>query len=164
MGVYGVQGWVKVFSETQPRRNIVGFPGWWLRQHGEWRRVALKQGKEQGKHVVALLEGVSDRDQAALLQGSEIAVDRVELPALEEGYYWTDLIGCEVRTEGGQSIGQVLRLFETGANDVMVAGQPGASSQDEILIPWVRPDVIVDVDLAQRVVTVDWDLEWLSST
>ena len=97
--------------------------------------------------MVAQLKGVENRDQAATLMGCDIAVTRADLPALKAGeYYWTDLIGATVVDAKGVSLGLVDRLFETGANDVMVvrgAGHPGS----ELLIPWVLPSVITQVDL-----------------
>ena len=39
-GVYGVRGWVKVFSETEPRENILGYSPWYLGPSGTPRAVA----------------------------------------------------------------------------------------------------------------------------
>lgn len=156
-GVFGVKGWVKVYSDTDPRDNIIRYRQWYLQQANEpWRSVRLSGGHLQGKTVVAHLDGIHDRDAAARLIGAVIAVDRSALPELAEGeYYWTDLIGLRVEDLAGKPLGQVERLFPTGANDVMVV-----SGDAEILIPWVRDSVIRSVDLANGLITVDWDPEF----
>lgn len=110
--------------------------------------------------MVAQLKGVDSRDQAATLTGCDIAVTRADLPALQAGeYYWTDLIGATVVDAKSVSLGLVERLFETGANDVMVVRGAGHAGS-EILIPWVLPSVITQVDLQQRRITVDWDPDY----
>lgn len=165
-GVYGIRGWVKVHSDTEPRDNIVRYREWDLLPPGaavqseSGQRVSVLDGREQGKTVVARLEGFEDRDAAATLIGRNIAVDRAELPALEEDeFYWADLLGMEVVTLEGVPVGRVSRLFETGANDVLVVRdeRPESKPGAEVLVPWVRPDVVSKVDVVSRVITVDWD-------
>ncbi|OQX32048.1 MAG: ribosome maturation factor RimM [Candidatus Sedimenticola endophacoides] len=154
-GLFGVRGWVKVFSDTAPRTNIFTYPAWYLRRGEEWRPYRLVQGKPQGKGLVASLEGVDERDRAAELIGAEIAIPRERLPETgEDEYYWTDLEGLRVETLEGRDLGRIDHLFETGANDVMVV-----EGERQRLIPFI-PDVIVEVSLARRRMVVDWDPEF----
>ena len=161
---HGLNGWLKVHSDTDPRENITAYARWWIRRGGErWRTIDVLDGRAQGKTIVARLAGVEDRDGAAPLIGSEIAVRRADLPpARPDEHYWTDLVGLTVRRVEGERLGTVSRLFETGANDVVVVAdeRPGAKPGTEILIPWVRPDVVTAVDLAAGTVTVDWDPDY----
>ena len=160
----GLRGWVKVHSDTEPRDNIVRYDAWLLRpgtaRAEGWREVRVLDGRPQGKTIVARLEGIEDRDAAEALTGCTVAVARAALPPAGEGeFYWTDLVGMDVVTVDGATLGPVDRLFETGANDVMVVtdARDGAAAGAEILVPWVRPDVIVEVDVPGRRITVDWD-------
>jgi 16S rRNA processing protein RimM len=156
-GFFGVKGWVKVFSDTQPRSNIIQYPVWWLKGPLGWKEHKVVKARPHGKTIIACLEGVGSRETAAALIGMEIGVPREALPDTADGeYYWADLIGCQVVTTTGEAMGQVERLFETGANDVLVTKAQGK----EILIPWVVPDVIVKIDLASRQLTVDWDPDY----
>lgn len=154
-GLFGIRGWIKVFSETSPRTNILDYQSWYLQLAGEWRECRLKQGQAHGKGVVALLEGFNDRDQAVELLGSEIAVSRAQLPDTEQGeYYWADLEGACVTTLEGIDLGRVESLFSTGSNDVMVV-----KGDRERLIPFVDGTVI-KVDLDRDLITVEWDPEF----
>jgi len=154
-GLFGVRGWVKIFSDTSPRTNILHFPCWHLCAAGKWTEHRLMQGRAQGKGVVALLEGFDDRDKAAQLVGAEIAIPRDQLPVATPGeYYWTDLEGVGVVTLEGVDLGRVESLFSTGANDVMVV-----KGERERLLPFIASTVI-EVDLVQRIITVDWDPEF----
>ena len=72
----------------------------------------------------------------------------------EDGeFYWTDLIGSRVVTTGGVDLGEIERMMETGANDVMVV-RGGV----ERLIPFLFGSVVQSVDLDEGggTVVVDW--------
>jgi 16S rRNA processing protein RimM len=155
-GVFGVKGWVKVHSYTEPRDNIVGFAVWTLRRSGVESTIEVEDGRSHGGNVVAKLRGVDDPERARELMGTEILVDRAELPECKPGeYYWTDLEGLEVRAPSGELLGIVDHLVATGANDVLVlAGEPGR------LIPFVVGDVIRSVDLEAGVIVADWSPEF----
>ncbi|HSH28449.1 MAG TPA: ribosome maturation factor RimM [Thiohalobacter sp.] len=155
-GLFGVRGWVKVYSHTEPRENIASYRRWYLQREGDWHPVRVEQGRRHGKGVVVKLAGVEDRDRAAALIGCDIAIDRDQLPPLPPGeYYWTDLEGLRVVTLEGTELGRVSHLFATGANDVMVV-----TGERERLLPFVQPDIIRRVDPEQGLIEVDWDPEF----
>src|SRR5690606_27621561 len=100
VGLYGVQGWLKIESWAEPRMRIFDYQPWLLSAApgGETQGSGAK-GREQGKGMVAQLPGVDDREQAAAWIGSDIYVSRDQLPPPAEGeYYWVDLEGLEVIT------------------------------------------------------------------
>jgi len=153
-GVFGVKGWVKVFSYTSPRENILHYAQWWLKRKDETKAVKLLTGHRQGKGVVANLESLNDRNIAAGYLGWEIWIEKSQLPILAKGdYYWTDLIGLYVETKEGIALGQVDSLMETGANDVLVV----KDQTRERLIPFVYDNFIKTIDLESQRIIVDWD-------
>jgi len=156
-GLFGVKGWVKVFSYTDPREAILNYGSCLLLQEGDWREVRIAEGKRHGKGVILRFDGVCDRDQASALIGCEVAVNRSALPAAEGGtYYWADLEGLQVVLRDGTPVGQVAYLLETGANDVLVVRD---GTGDERLIPFILGDVVLNVDLAAGVISVAWELD-----
>lgn len=156
VGLYGVQGWVKVFSHTEPKENIFTYAPWLVEIKGEWRPMKVLSGRVQGKGLVASLDGYADRELARLLIGAEIAVLRSQLPKPAKGeYYWNDLIGLNVVTLEGVELGKVDHLFDTGANDVMVV-----NGERERLIPFVTGQYVLEVDLDAGTIRVDWDPEF----
>ena len=154
VGIFGLKGWVKVFSYTDPRDSILKYPICLLKQNDTWQKIRIAEGKKHGKSVIARLDGVDDPDQAGEYIGCDIAVSRDELPKPEVGrYYWNDLEGMKGLHRDGTDFGTVAYLMETGANDVLVV-----AGERERLIPFIADRIILDVDLAARVITVDW--EW----
>lgn len=153
-GLHGVKGWIKVYSYTDPREGILGYRRWWLNHDGDWQGTDVRQGKRHGKTVIASLDGIDDPETARELVGRDIAVPREVLPKPDDGrYYWRDLQGMAVRHRDGTELGTVAYVLETGAHDVLVV-----EGDSERLIPFVADEVILDVDLANRVISVDW--EW----
>lgn len=153
-GVFGVNGWVKVYSLTEPRENILAYSPWTLKKGNEIREVRLVKGKPHGKTIVAFIEGVTDRDLAAAYIGWEILINKNQLPETEEGeYYWADLVGLTVETESGFNLGIVDYLIETGANDVLVV----KDDKTERLIPFLQGQTIKKIDLIDKQMIVDWD-------
>lgn len=152
-GLFGVRGWVRIYSYTEPRENILTFRPWFIGGKDNWKPMVPLEGKRHGKGIVARLETVEDREQAAKLLGQEIAVRREQLPEIGAGeYYWTDLEGLQVVTPAGETLGVVDHLMETGANDVLVV-----KGRRELLIPYVPGDVVLEVDLEGGRIRVSWD-------
>ncbi|WP_111640602.1 ribosome maturation factor RimM [Marinimicrobium alkaliphilum] len=163
--VYGVKGWVKIHPFTETAEAIFDYQPWQLKTAHGVKPVVIDEWRPHGKGYVAHIEGVDDRDQAALFTGNIIAVERSQLPALTEGeFYWRDLEGLSVYSvfEGSrQRLGRVTKLLETGANDVLVVA-PDADSVDqrERLIPYVPETYVVRVDLDAGELDADWDPEF----
>ncbi|MGB3609383.1 MAG: ribosome maturation factor RimM [Cellvibrio sp.] len=163
--VYGVKGWVKIHSYTEIAEDVFAYNPWWLKTPHGVKQVEVDEARPHGKGFVAHIKGVDDRDQAMLITKIDIAVDRSQLPELDEGeYYWSQLEGLAVITTYGgmsQRLGRVSKLLETGANDVLVV-QPDDQSIDqrERLIPYVPDQFILRVDLGTREMQVDWDPEF----
>ena len=155
LGAQGIKGWIRVFSNTSPRENIVSYSPWLIEQGDELKEVKVT-GRLQGKNVIAKLDGVDDRTQAETLIGCQLYIDPLQLPGLETGeYYWSDLIGLAVETLQAEPLGVVSEMLETGADDVMVL-----KGDRERLIPFVMQDIVREVDLDKRRLVVDWSPEY----
>lgn len=156
-GIYGVRGWVRVHSYTEPRERIVEYRPWLLLAAGTQHQVEVREGRRHGKTVIARLAGCDDPAAAAPLVGADVAVLRGRLPQPVGGdVYWTDLEGLRVQTRDGVALGRVDHLLETGANDVLVV----RDGRRERLIPWIRETVVTRVDVEAGELTVDWDPEF----
>ena len=154
-GVYGVLGWVRLHSFTDPRDAVFDYPDCQIGQGRNWRPAKIAAGKKHGKGLIAQFAGIEDRDAAQALVGAEVAVDRRQMPDPEPGhYYWADLEGLAVQQVDGTDLGRVSHLLETGANDVLVV-----QGTDEVLIPFLTGSVIKNVDLDAGLIVVDWEWE-----
>lgn len=159
-GVFGVQGWVRVRSYSDPQGNLLRYKRWFLKGPLE-REVRVVQGREQVGGLVVQLGGengtpITDRDVAARLIGSEIEVPREDLPRLKRGeFYWVDLVGLEVRNVDDAVLGKVEYVTDNGAQAVLALG-----GERERLIPFVRGPIVQSVDLKAGRIVVDWSPDW----
>jgi 16S rRNA processing protein RimM len=155
-GVFGIKGWVKVFSFTDPRENILTYSPWLLKKGDQTKAINVVDGQLQGKTIVAQLSDINDRDFAASLIGWDIFITREQLPKAAKGeYYWSQLVGLNVETVDGVQLGVVDGLLETGANDVLIV-----QGERERAIPFLQGQTIIDVDLDTGKIIVDWDPEF----
>ena len=155
-GPYGVRGWVHVVSFTMPADNLLDYRPWYLARKRDWQLTDVVEARRHGKGLVAKLPGCDDRDAAALLKGMSIGIQRGQLPEPgEDEYYWHDLEGLRVQTTQGMDLGTVDHLIETGANDVLVV-----KGERERLIPFIRGQVVLSIDLVAGEIQVDWDPEF----
>jgi len=159
-GVFGIKGWLKIFSHCRPKEQILDYSNWELRSSSTVEVYELQEGKLHGNGIVAKFNNLNDRTQAEELKGAEIWVAKSELSDLaEDEFYWFQLEGLSVVTIKGEPLGQVKKLMETGANDVLVVASK--TDKQEILIPYVREQVIKQVDLESKKITVDWQKDYL---
>jgi 16S rRNA processing protein RimM len=158
VGLYGVQGWLKIESWAEPRMRIFDYQLWLLSAApGGEMEIRGAKGRQQGKGMVAQLPGVDDREQAAALIGSDIHVAREQLPPPgKDEYYWVDLEGLAVITTENVELGRVSHLFATGANDVVVV----RDGERERLIPFIQGSYVRLVDMSAKRMVVDWDPEF----
>ncbi len=149
---YGVLGWMHIQSFTDPVDGVLEYPVWALRSGlGPQTSYKLAEGRLQGRGVVARLDGVTDRDAAALLRGALIEVRRSELPKPgKREYYRADLLGFVVRNLEGVELGRLDHFVDGAASAMMVV--VGA---DEYWIP-ALPLYLRKVDLEGRSLSVDW--------
>ena len=156
---FGVKGWVKVHPYTETPDGLLAYSKWWIGNDPEWQELRVEKAEVHMEAVAAKLAGCDDRDAAALLRGRHVAVPREAFPdAGENEFYWADLIGLKVVNEAGEDLGTVSRVFETGANDVLVV-EAANEKAGERLIPFVA-EVVKAVDLTARVIRVDWGSDY----
>ncbi len=146
---YGIKGWVHVQSFTNPPEKLLKYRSWSLNAVA----YEVMEGRLHGSNVVARLEGIEDRDKAALLQGSMVSVPRSVLPKLRKReFYQADLVGLGVANLEGVALGKISHFVETPGGDVMIV-RSGAGQEH-----WVpaTKEHLSKVDLEAGTVVVDW--------
>ncbi len=152
---YGIKGWLKVNSHTDPIDNILQYKQMQIYHHGQWQAVEITEMKSHGKGIIAKLANCHNPEQARTYTNDAIAIFRHQLPQLPpEEYYWADLIGLRVINQQGVDFGIVDHLFTTGSNDVMVI-----KGDRQRLLPYIN-SVIQLIDLTEKKIIVDWDADF----
>jgi 16S rRNA processing protein RimM len=123
-----VRGLVKVKTFTEDPDDVAAY-GPVSDESGRRRWSLHLVGRGAGKAggvVLVRVEGVTDRDAAQALHGTELFVDRAALPALaeEETFYHADLIGLRVEDPAGRDLGRVRAVENYGAGDFLEIERP----------------------------------------
>jgi 16S rRNA processing protein RimM len=152
-GTFGVSGWVKVSSYTDPLDNLLQYPVWQLRRGVGWAAVRVSEARVTGKGVLAKLAGFDTPEDARVLVGTELGVWRHEMPPTQPGeYYLSDLEGIEAVNVTGEPLGTIDHFRSTPSATVAVVRRQGRPEQ---WVPFVK-ERIVRIDLAGRCVVLDW--------
>jgi 16S rRNA processing protein RimM len=145
---HGIKGEVAVLplSQVESRFEL----GSKLLLEGLARTLTVAASKPHRHGLLVRFDEVSDRDEAEALHGQYLFVPASEVPPLPEGEFWPhQLLGCEIVTEGGRSLGSIREIVRTPANDVWVA----EGADGEALVPALK-DVVAKVDIDARRVVV----------
>ncbi|HEX3915681.1 MAG TPA: ribosome maturation factor RimM [Steroidobacteraceae bacterium] len=149
---FGVRGWVKLRSHTDPPERLLKHRNLQIGREGAYQSYRIVESGRSGGALTVKLAGVEDRDQAMALRGAQICVPRTELPERDDkDFYRADLIGCDVVNLAGVGLGVVQHFVETPAQVLMVV-----RGEREYWVPAVAQH-LRRVDLQARRVTVDWD-------
>lgn len=151
VGAFGVKGEVRLKSFTADPAGIAGYAPLFTQDGKRSFAVTLTGVIPNG--LSARLSGVSTRDDAEALKGTQLFADRAKLPALEEDeFYHADLIGLTVLDAGGTVLGQVQGVLNHGAGDVIEVFGPGM--KQSLMLPFTRA-VVPTVDIAGGRLVVD---------
>lgn len=165
---YGIFGWLKVQPSTEAIDSLLDYPDWWLGRDDNstqpgikntpWQKYKVETVKIHTDTLLVKLKGIDDRDTALSFKSKHVAVPREQFPEADEGeYYWSDLIGLNVKNQQDVDFGLITEVFETGANDVIVVKD--VADGRERLIPFID-QVVIEVSLADKKMLVDWDAEF----
>ncbi len=159
-GAHGVRGQVKIRSFTAEPSSIAAYGPV---QDGRGRQFTITVTGQRGGSVVATLDGVTDRDGAAALQGERLYVARVALPTpmAEDEFYHADLVGLRVEAPDGTVFGEIVAIHDFGAGDVLEIGPPPegggpARKSGSVLVPFTR-QAVPGVEIGRGRVVIDPD-------
>jgi len=149
---HGLRGCLKVASYMESGEILDSLEEAFLKtQEGGLKRFRVEQALRRGERFFLLkLEGIGDCDSASMLVGREVLASARPVPALPEGeYYWRELIGLQVLTEEGETLGTIEAVFPTGSNDVYVC----RGGKREIMLPAIS-EVVRKIDIQKGLMTV----------
>ena len=147
---HGVRGAVKLWTFTEDPLAVERY-GPLLTKDGA-RQFELTSAREGKGHLIAVLKGVTTREQAERLNGVELFVAREKLPATDDNeYYHADLIGLAAVTTTDEPLGRVVAIHNFGAGDILEIAPPQGAT---VLLPFSNA-VVPTVDLAGGRVVIE---------
>lgn len=155
----GIKGYVKIKSYTANPEDIVSFKQVYELNTG--RQFKLTCIAKKKDILIAKVDGVTNRNDAELLQNIELYIDRSELPEPSKNeFYHADLIGLLVEDTIGVQLGKVTNVMNFGAGDLLEVRNE--STNQEQIYPFNK-DFVVDVRLDNGVIVVNKVEELIAS-
>ncbi|MCY4170868.1 MAG: ribosome maturation factor RimM [Bacteroidetes bacterium] len=149
---HGLKGECKIIPESDDPSRVCNLKRIWLGSSPETAKSYLidsarLQTSKRGITVLMHIAGIDSLDDAQRIGKPKVYGHIDDLPPLEDGeYYMHDLIGVQVVSEEGDSVGTLKDVLETQAHPLYVIDRPDSS---ETLVPAV-PEFIVSTDINQR--------------
>lgn len=148
---HGLKGEVKLKPLTQfieerfSKKHVL-----YVKENDQYIPLTIHSLRRQLELLLVVFEGYTSIEDIESLLKKEIYIAKSNLHKLQEDeVYYRDLMGCQVTTEAGEYLGEVVDLIETGANVVMRVKQ----EEKEMLIPYVKAFVI-DVDCDSKKIII----------
>lgn len=137
-GAHGIRGEVKLRSFTAEPAAIASYSPL---ETAAGRKIEIARVRPQKEGFIAILKGVSDRNAAEALRGTELFVPRERLPEPEDDeVYVHDLIGMPVHLADGSLLGEIVDVADYGAGDLIDVKVEGR--KDTVLIPFASQYVL----------------------
>lgn len=137
-GAHGIRGEVKLKSFTADPEAIAGYSPL---ETAKGRTFEIAKLRAQKEGFIATLKGVTDRNAAEALRGTELFVPRDRLPEPEDDeVYVHDLFGLPVYLADGSLLGEIVDVVDYGAGDLIDVKVEGRA--DTVLIPFAEGYVL----------------------
>ncbi len=151
-GTHGIQGTMRVFPTTQDPSRFERLKEVTVENRGKQEIFHIKKVAFHKKFVLLTVKEITDINAAELYKNARLLIPDAEAIPLEaDEYYTRDLYGLRVVTDEGEELGELARIYETGANDVYAVQK--TPEDKELLIPAIK-DCILNVNLETGVMTV----------
>ena len=151
VNTHGLRGEVKVVPWTDYPEVFEDIEYVYVIRKNERQKLNIKGIKYQKNNLILKLDTINDIDEAQQYKNQVLYAERDMLGELPDGvYYIADLIGLEVVTDTGESVGVIADVFNTGSNDIYDVKREGKKN---LLLP-VIDEVVLDIDIDAKKVTV----------
>lgn len=151
VNTFGIKGMVKVKPFTENIEQFEELEKIYIKNKNGNKEYQIQEVKYHKQMILIKFAGIENPEDAELLRGSYLLINRKDAKPLEEGtYYIVDLLGLEVYTDEGVLLGKVDDIFNTGSNDIYVVKDELGK---QVLLPGIE-DVIKQVDLENKKIIV----------
>lgn len=148
---HGIRGQVKIYPTTDDVRRFDNLKTVILKAKGTEQTLHVEAVQYFKQFVIVKFKEYNNINDVEQYKNAELFVTREDAVPLEEDeYFIADLIGLTVETDEGQTLGEVVDVIQTGANDVYVVR---TAEEKELLLPAIR-DCVRSVDMINGKITV----------
>ena len=152
---HGVKGYLYFHYYGDDVNNLDSYDSF---QTEDGLNLKLEKKFEKSDRLIIKFESFNDRNSIENLRNKDIYILEADMPELDPGeYYLYQLEGLAVLNLQGVNLGKVDGILGTKSNEVLVVESTIASIDDkQRLIPYLKPQVVKNIELEESVIIVDW--------
>ena len=148
---FGIKGFSFIDTYTEHAEHALDLMPWWdYSDPANPTKIIIDDIRPQGKRLVGRVEDCTAPEHASRYTNHTLAIKRSQLPALDTGFYWHDLMGMKVLDTDGHLVGHIDDIFNPGSNDVWVIRHDNKTYNFAYLESSVK-----SIDLEKRLAVID---------
>ena len=148
----GLKGEFFINSFSESSEAFLKYKNFFLYSESELAPIDFEYLKKQNQKIIGKISDINSPEEAERIKNSDLFLHKNDLPELEDGYYWHELIGMKVINLDGDALGEVIAINNYGSNDMLEV----KTKEKKLLIPFVKNRIIFDIDKEKKVINVDW--------
>ncbi|MGE7940916.1 ribosome maturation factor RimM [Lysinibacillus xylanilyticus] len=155
VNTHGIRGEVRVLSTTdfEEERFVVGNKLAAFKKDDKkptW--VTIESMRRHKNFILLTFEGMHNINLVEPFKEGMLKVTKDQMSddlLAENEYFFHDIVGCSVVSEEGETIGAVVDILQTGANDVWVV----KGAKKEHYIPYIE-DIVKEIDVDDKKIVI----------
>ena len=149
---HGLKGEVKVLPYSGETENFKNFKSIYIYlENKKPQEYSISGRRFQKNLIIAKIEEIDSKEDADLLRGKEVYIDKVELPSTEDDeYYWFELIGLNVYRQDNSLVGKVDSIMDNTAQPILVI----KNNSEEYMVPLVD-NFVKKIDLENSKIVIE---------
>lgn len=159
--IYGIKGWIRLFSYTENKKSIFLYKKLFIINNiKDIFFLKFNKYKNKKKYFIVQINNFNKNEDTIKFINHEIYIFKNELTKYkkEKEYYWNDIIGCSILNNSNIFIGKVINIITTKLYDIIIIKPNNLYIKKKILIPFIEPNIIKNIDLINNIIKVHWDL------
>ncbi len=144
VNTHGVKGELKIAVWLDSAEFFCGFKT----LYADNTALKVVSARPHKGFAIVKVEGIDDINAAMCMKNKTVSISRGDAKLPKGGYFLQDIIGAEVVTEGGDTVGVLKDILETPASLIYIV-----SGETEHMIPAV-PEFVLKTDAENSRITV----------
>ena len=144
----GIKGEVRVRPLVNDPKDLLDIDKLYTSDEGK-EYYNINKAWQTKQMVCMKFDGIDTREDAELLRGLKLYIDKDMKSLQEDSYYLTDLIGCSLQDENGNELGILKDVLQNGSADVYVI-----EGKKNFMMPALK-QVIMNVDIKKKAIIVN---------
>ena len=144
VNTHGIRGEVKIVPWADSPEFLCQFSTLYI----DKKPVKVCSARVHKGNVIALLDGISDVNEAMLLKNKVVCIDREDADLPEGSFFLADIIGLDVIDENGNNLGKLKEVLSPSIQQIYVV-----EGEREIMIP-VVDEFILEINIPEGYIKV----------